>query len=59
MLHGISCLDRSDSKTETGQTVKQRQIVAKVGLTEYFTGNYLHFESIHNGASVDTMNFYK
>ena len=49
----------SELLVSVGQTVKQGQVIAKVGSTGYSTGNHLHYEVIQNGTRVDALNFYE
>ena len=42
-------LHLSRKTVKTGQTVKQRQVIGKVGATGYATGPHLHYEFLVNG----------
>lgn len=42
-------LHLSRKSVKTGQTVKQRQVIGKVGATGYATGPHLHYEFLVNG----------
>ena len=42
-------LHLSRKSVRTGQTVKQRQVIGKVGATGYATGPHLHYEFLVNG----------
>ena len=47
----------SSRSVSQGQTVKQGQVVGRVGTTGSSTGNHLHFEVYQNGTRVDPLNF--
>ncbi len=55
---GTSTLYAHCSKllTSAGKTVKQGDVIAKVGMTGTATGNHLHFEVRVNGTNVDPLN---
>ncbi|MBQ7669084.1 MAG: DUF3450 family protein [Clostridia bacterium] len=58
---GISTLYGHASKllVKVGDTVKQGQIIAKVGSTGYSTGPHLHFEFRENGTAVNPGKYIK
>lgn len=49
----------SSRSVSQGQTVKQGQVVGRVGTTRSSTGNHLHFEIRVNGSRVDPVNYFK
>ena len=49
----------SSRSVSQGQTVKQGQVVGRVGTTGSSTGNHLHFEIRVNGSRVDPVNYFK
>jgi len=56
---GISTLyaHGSEIMVQVGQTVKQRDVVLKVGATGYATGPHAHFEVRVNGSPVEPLNY--
>jgi murein DD-endopeptidase MepM/ murein hydrolase activator NlpD len=57
--NGISTLYGHASKllVSVGQTIKQGEVIAKVGSTGYSTGPHLHFEIRENGTPVNPKKF--
>ena len=49
----------SSRSVSQGQTVKQGQVVGRVGTTGSSTGNHLHFEVRVNGSRVDPVSYFK
>ncbi len=59
--NGIVTLYAHGSKilVKTNQTVKQGQVVLKVGSTGYSTGPHAHFEVRINGNFTDPMDYFQ
>ncbi len=61
--HGHGYLTRyahnSELLVEVGQLVRQGQDIAEMGSSGRATGTHLHFEVIHDGKTVDPINFVK
>ena len=57
--NGMSTVYMHASKllVSVGDTVKQGQVIAKVGSTGYSSGNHLHFGVIKNGTYVNPLNY--